>query len=100
MKNVVRRLWINTTLIRTANFPAKSEARCLSRSVMAKVVVKAEDERAMMAVRDDARRKSVPYHVVVDAGRTQIAPGSKTVLALGPAPVADIDAVAKHLKLL
>ena len=34
-----------------------------------------------------------------DAGRTQIAAGSVTVLALGPAAAADIDQVTGHLKL-
>ena len=28
-----------------------------------------------------------------DAGRTQVAPGSRTVLAIGPAPAAEIDVV-------
>lgn len=39
-------------------------------------------------------------YLVVDAGRTQIAAGSKTVLAIGPAPKSQIDAVTGHLRLL
>jgi PTH2 family peptidyl-tRNA hydrolase len=35
----------------------------------------------------------------MDAGRTQIASGTRTVLALGPAPKDLIDSVAGHLKL-
>jgi len=51
----------------------------------------------------------IPYHSCVDplnqcvqedAGRTQIAAGSRTVLAIGPAPVKEIDAVTGELKLL
>lgn len=38
-------------------------------------------------------------HVVCDAGKTQIAAGSRTVLALGPAPIEEIDKIASHLKL-
>jgi PTH2 family peptidyl-tRNA hydrolase len=39
-------------------------------------------------------------YLVEDAGRTQIAAGSKTVLAIGPAPVAELDRITSHLKLL
>lgn len=35
-----------------------------------------------------------------DAGRTQIAAGSRTVLAIGPAPVRELDSITGHLKLL
>ena len=66
----------------------------------AKVVVKCESEVDMMKLRQDAMRRNVPTHVVCDAGRTQIAAGSRTVLALGPARREEIDAVAGHLKLL
>lgn len=66
----------------------------------AKVVVKCDGEASMDAVRRSASRSGVPTYVVHDAGRTQIAAGSRTVLALGPAPVDEIDAVASHLKLL
>jgi len=37
--------------------------------------------------------------LVKDAGRTQIAPGSKTVLGVGPGPVDLVDKVTGHLKL-
>jgi len=39
-------------------------------------------------------------YVVEDAGRTQIAAGSKTVLAIGPAPVSSLDKFTRELKLL
>ena len=39
-------------------------------------------------------------YIVEDAGRTQIAAGSKTVLAIGPAPVHAFEEITKHLKLL
>jgi peptidyl-tRNA hydrolase, PTH2 family len=37
---------------------------------------------------------------VEDAGKTQIAAGSKTVLGLGPAPTSVFEGVSDHLKLL
>jgi PTH2 family peptidyl-tRNA hydrolase len=39
-------------------------------------------------------------YIVCDAGRTQIAAGSQTVLAIGPAPKSQIDQVTGHLPLL
>ena len=39
-------------------------------------------------------------YLVVDAGRTQISPNSKTVLAIGPAPKSQLDEITGHLKLL
>jgi peptidyl-tRNA hydrolase len=37
--------------------------------------------------------------LVLDAGRTQVAAGSKTVLAVGPAPKTKIDTITGNLKL-
>lgn len=38
--------------------------------------------------------------IIHDAGRTQIAANSATVLGIGPAPRSVVDQVTKHLKLL
>jgi len=38
-------------------------------------------------------------HSIRDAGRTQIAAGSRTVLAVGPGPVSIVDSVTGKLKL-
>lgn len=42
----------------------------------------------------------LPTYIVHDAGRTQIAAGSQTVLAIGPGPKTTIDRVTGHLSLL
>lgn len=47
-----------------------------------------------------AKALGIVYYLVRDAGRTQIAAGSKTVLALGPAPKEILDKITGHLKLL
>ena len=39
-------------------------------------------------------------YIVHDAGRTQIAAGSQTVLAIGPAPKSEIDQITGHLPLM
>lgn len=65
-----------------------------------KVVVKAPDEEAFAQTMADASSLGLNTHVVRDAGRTQIAPGSKTVLCVGPGPVDKVDIATGHLKLL
>jgi PTH2 family peptidyl-tRNA hydrolase len=42
----------------------------------------------------------LPFYVVADAGRTQIAAGSRTVCAIGPGPVSLINECTGSLKLL
>ena len=37
-----------------------------------------------MQIASNAASREINTHVVRDAGRTQIAPGSKTILCLGP----------------
>lgn len=49
---------------------------------------------------EKASASGLPSYIVCDAGRTQIAAGSQTVLAVGPAPKSAVDAVTGHLKLL
>jgi len=65
----------------------------------AKIALKVEDEDHLVALKAAAQSAGLPVHIVVDAGRTQISPNTKTVLGiLGPA--ADVDAVTGSLKLL
>lgn len=64
-----------------------------------KVVVKIESEEEMLALQARAKSIHIPTHIVIDAGRTQIAPNSRTVMAvLGPADM--VDDVTGGLKLL
>jgi PTH2 family peptidyl-tRNA hydrolase len=65
-----------------------------------KVVVRAESEAALAALAAAAAARGVRTALVRDAGRTQVEPGSPTVLAIGPAAAADVDAVTGALRLL
>jgi PTH2 family peptidyl-tRNA hydrolase len=47
-----------------------------------------------------ARSLGISWVLVEDAGFTEVPPGTKTCLGLGPAPVAEIDAVTGGLPLL
>ncbi|XP_050385162.1 uncharacterized protein LOC126801752 [Argentina anserina] len=64
-----------------------------------KVVLKVETEEEMLVLQDRAKSLNLPNHITVDAGKTQIAPNSRTVMAiLGPIEV--VDDVTGGLKLM
>ncbi|KAJ8771298.1 hypothetical protein K2173_026475 [Erythroxylum novogranatense] len=64
-----------------------------------KVVVKIESEEDILVLKERAKLLKLPTHITIDAGRTQIAPNSRTVMAI-LGPVAVIDDVTGGLKLL
>uniref|UniRef100_A0A6G1R781 Peptidyl-tRNA hydrolase 2, mitochondrial n=1 Tax=Hypotaenidia okinawae TaxID=2861861 RepID=A0A6G1R781_9GRUI len=64
-----------------------------------KVVLRAPDEETLIQLLGDAKRLGLTVSLIQDAGRTQIAPGSQTVLGIGPGPADVIDKVSGHLKL-
>jgi peptidyl-tRNA hydrolase, PTH2 family len=69
-------------------------------SGQAKIVVQVKSEEELLSLRDKAKEKNLPYYLVRDAGRTQVASGTITVCAVGPGRVQDIDQVTGHLDLL
>lgn len=66
----------------------------------AKIALKINDEADMVAIQEKAKLMGLVTYIVEDAGRTQIAAGSRTVLGIGPAPVKVLDSITSHLKLL
>ncbi|CAN0052270.1 unnamed protein product [Lampetra fluviatilis] len=69
------------------------------RGGQAKIVTRVEDEAALLELQERARALGLGAPVVCDAGRTQVAAGSCTVLAVGPGPVRAVGEVTGHLKL-
>jgi PTH2 family peptidyl-tRNA hydrolase len=65
-----------------------------------KICLKAQDDNELSELRAKAEALNLPTFEVHDAGRTQVAAGSKTILAIGPAARSDIDKVTGHLRLL
>lgn len=53
----------------------------------------------MLDLADAANNLKLLVSIVRDAGRTQVASGSKTVLAIGPGLEETINSVTGHLKL-
>jgi len=66
----------------------------------AKIVLKIKNKEEILEVTRKAKQAGLNHYLVADAGRTQIEPGSLTVLAVGPASSADLDPVTGHLKLM
>lgn len=69
------------------------------RSGQAKVTLKVESEEELMGLVRKAREYGVTAQYIRDAGRTQLAPNTTTVAAVGPAPCNLLDLVTGHLKL-
>lgn len=70
------------------------------RTGCAKIAVKCPSEEEMGTIIELAAKRGLPLYLVEDAGRTQIAAGSRTVLGIGPAPVREFEGVTSHLKLM
>lgn len=65
-----------------------------------KIAVTAETLAEMEALMRAARGRGLPTVMVEDAGLTEVAPGTKTVLGIGPGPNELVDAVTGDLPLL
>ena len=65
-----------------------------------KVVLRAASEEELYAIAGQAAEASLPVQVIRDAGRTQVAEGTPTCCAIGPAADAAIDAITGELPLL
>lgn len=66
----------------------------------AKVALKTDSLDEIKQISENAKKLGLITSLIRDAGRTQIAPNSITVLGIGPAPKDVIDKVTGHLKLL
>ena len=67
---------------------------------MAKIVVKVKDEKELVKLFQKAKDAGLPASLITDAGKTVIAPGTKTCVGIGPADEDDIDAITGELSLM
>jgi peptidyl-tRNA hydrolase, PTH2 family len=65
----------------------------------AKITLKVDSEAQMDEIAAAARAAGLPSIIIEDAGRTEVAPGTRTVLGIGPAPRSEMDVVTGKLKL-
>jgi len=65
-----------------------------------KIALKVNSEEELIDYEKQARLRSLPHCLIRDAGHTQVAPNTRTVLAIGPAPDEVINEITGTLKLL
>ena len=65
-----------------------------------KVVLSVPDDERLSEIAAEAGAAGLPVHVIRDAGRTQLAPGTQTCCAIGPAETASVDVITGGLSLL
>lgn len=64
------------------------------------ICVKCKDLDELIELAKAAEKLQLPTFVIQDAGRTEVEPGTTTVLAIGPGAAPVMNEVTGHLKLL
>ncbi len=67
---------------------------------MAKIVLKVPDEKALLQYNQCAKDVGLVTALITDAGKTCIAPGTRTCVAIGPDDEERVDQIISELKLL
>jgi len=67
---------------------------------MAKIVLKTENEKTLLKLLQTAKDHNLKTAMITDAGKTVVAPGTKTCIAIGPDTDEKIDAITSSLKLV
>jgi|SRR3989338_1926601 len=65
-----------------------------------KIVLKVADEKELIKHFQQAKDDGLSCSLVTDAGKTVIAPGTRTAAAIGPAEAGRVDRIIRDLKLL
>lgn len=65
-----------------------------------KIALRVSSLRDLSRLKMDAARAGLPFSEVLDAGHTQIEPGTVTCISIGPAPEHDIDRITGDMRLL
>ncbi len=64
-----------------------------------KVVVMVKNKEALMEIYNMAKQ-TFPTSIIIDAGRTELEPGTHTCVGIGPAPEVEVDRITGRLPLL
>lgn len=65
-----------------------------------KIVLWCNDLKELLYLYGEAKKAHLPCALISDAGLTEIEPGTKTCLGIGPAPEEKIDKITGNLKLI
>lgn len=87
-------------LARTAETRAPAAFHAWWRAGQKKIVLLSPTLEGMVELERAARARRIPITWVEDAGLTEVPPGTRTCLGLGPAPTSLVDAVTGALDLL
>lgn len=66
----------------------------------AKIVLKVEDKKSLFKYNQIAKDSGLTTALISDAGKTVIAPGTETCIAIGPDDEEKIDEITSELKLV
>jgi len=66
---------------------------------MAKIVLKVKNEKELVKYFQEAKDRDITASLITDAGRTVVAPGTKTAVAIGPDKEEVIDSLTGSLPL-
>lgn len=69
-------------------------------SGMAKIALKVENEKDLLKYNQIAKDSGLITALITDAGKTVVAPGTRTCVAIGPDDEEKIDEITKDLKLM
>lgn len=98
MSFLTRRLQEQSTLSLADLTPAQQSWLT---GAFAKVCCRVDSEAELLEIQDRAQAAGLEVYLITDSGRTEFhGQPTRTCLAIGPAPVEDIDAVTGHLQLL
>ena len=67
---------------------------------MAKIVLKVKDEKELVSFFQQAKDSGFKASLITDAGKTVVAPGTKTCIAIGPDEEEKIDKLTAKLKMV
>lgn len=79
---------------------ADSESREEWRAQGAKKIVLKKGEKDFAEFLAEAERLNIPHDKVMDAGLTEVSPGTETAVCLGPAEESKIDRITSELELV
>ncbi|HLN51342.1 MAG TPA: peptidyl-tRNA hydrolase Pth2 [Thermoplasmata archaeon] len=87
-------------LVRRAETHSSSDLDAWLAEGQKKVALEVATLEEMEAIQRKARAAGIPTTWVEDAGFTEVAPGTRTCLGLGPAPASELDPITGDLPLL
>ncbi|MEM0074625.1 MAG: peptidyl-tRNA hydrolase Pth2 [Candidatus Micrarchaeaceae archaeon] len=65
-----------------------------------KIVLKVHSKEELLSLYEQCTHANIPCALVIDAGLTQLEPGTATTLSIGPWQSDEIDKITRTLKLL